>query len=145
MLVNQGSEFFVSALVDFPKLHRFRLTVKALKWSFRSKDVIAYIVTLFASLLASIYVGSFFGKIYGEFYSSLENGDKDLFTSVLIRGTIMLSSTALLSSFSSYLSDVVSLICRRNLVSNLHLEYFKSNKLYYLLNFGDPTSPIDNP
>lgn len=83
------------------------------------------------------------GKIIGSFYSALLGRNETLFWELVFKATLIYLGQSLLQATVSFLTWLLNISMRRNLVSALHRLYF-SRDAYFRLNSVD-NAGIDNP
>ncbi|VDO60016.1 unnamed protein product [Heligmosomoides polygyrus] len=83
------------------------------------------------------------GTIIGKFYMALLNRDESYFWTLFWKATLIYFGQCLLLATSSFVTWLLYISMRKNLVTSLHHLYFRRNA-YYQLNCVDSTG-IDNP
>ncbi|XGW33025.1 hypothetical protein V3C99_017494 [Haemonchus contortus] len=83
------------------------------------------------------------GTIIGSFYMALLSKDQPYFWKLFWKATLIYLGQCLLSATTTFLTWLLYICMRRNLVTALHKMYFRNN-VYYYLNSVD-NAGIDNP
>lgn len=105
----------------------------------------AAVLTIFSFVCAGAYevVNYNSGTIIGKFYMALLNRDESYFWTLFWKATLIYFGQCLLLATSSFVTWLLYISMRKNLVTSLHHLYFRRNA-YYQLNCVDSTG-IDNP
>eukprot|EP01105_Mastigella_eilhardi_P025642 TRINITY_DN7039_c0_g1_i1.p1 TRINITY_DN7039_c0_g1~~TRINITY_DN7039_c0_g1_i1.p1 ORF type:complete len:640 (+),score=149.24 TRINITY_DN7039_c0_g1_i1:49-1968(+) len=107
-----------------------------------SAGTCALLAVLLALSLAQTFVVSFTGDVIGGFYDAIANKDLHSFYWLLLKGTLVVSLSALMYSGVKFSVEILAWRWRRSLVGYMHERYF-SDLLFYKLLALD--TRVDNP
>lgn len=109
----------------------YRVLRTASSWS-----ALGTIIAVFVVTLLQIYVGSLTGPILSGFYSSISSQNKDQFQEIVIKGSIVITVSAMISAALDAIVAYLSWQFRQTLTAKLHPRYFE--------NYYGVQSTVDN-
>ncbi|KAM9488146.1 lysosomal cobalamin transporter ABCD4 isoform 2-T2 [Clarias gariepinus] len=130
-----------SLRLDWRFVKRFYRIVRVLFPSWRSRNVVMYVMLLGVTLLVQLVIYQV-GLIPSQFYGVLSEKNFGQFKKLVAFSILLILLNAVLKSVEQYISNLLYVGWRKCLTQSLHQDYF-SGQIYYTLNVLQ--SDTDNP